>query len=126
MQHIHMELITPGEETIKALEELMHLIDGELVIKEEPYLNRSIVTLTYDSESIEKKLNRKVGRKKKPVVQGDLKDLASVEVGISLEQLEKMIKERGSAQTAADLHISRATLFRKLKKARENGVDFVI
>ena len=44
---------------------------------------------------------------------------------MKLEDLEQRILERGAAQVAKELEVSRATLFRKLKKARENGSDIV-
>ena len=42
-----------------------------------------------------------------------------------LEELEQRIMEKGAKAVAEELEVSRATLFRKLKKARETGSDIV-
>lgn len=92
---------------------------------------------TYDPDLITKRLNRKVGRHKVFLHEGnwDIDSYENVDeylnkrsertTSVKLEDLEQRIQERGAAQVAKELEVSRATLFRKLKKARENGSDIV-
>ena len=63
---------------------------------------------SYDTDLLKRSYRQKLGRKEK-----------RLENGIELIELEKQIKEKGSEQVAKDLGIGRATLFRKIKKAKE-------
>lgn len=126
-----------NEETIQELKSLMNLIMGDISVKDEPIISRTLVKLSYDPDLIVRRLNRKVGRHKAYLREGNW-DIDSYEslneylnkrsertTSVKLEDLEQRIQERGAAQVAKELEVSRATLFRKLKKARENGSDIV-
>ena len=122
-------------ETIGHLKELMDLVGGEVIVTDDDPLNsRTVVTIKYDEDLIERRLNRKVGRHKAVLKEGDwnTKDIDEFianknnrSTSVMLEELERRIKKRGSEAVAKDLGVSRATLFRKLKKARESGSDIV-
>ena len=121
-----------NEKTIQELKSLMNLIMGDISVKDEPAISRTLVKLSYDPDLIVRRLNRKVGRHKAYLREGnwDIDSYESIEeyfndhssrsTCVKLEDLE-----RGAAQVAKELEVSRATLFRKLKKARENGSDIV-
>lgn len=122
-------------ETIGHLRELMDLVYGEVtVVDDDPVNSKTIVMIKYDKDLIEKRLNRKVGRHKAVLKEGNW-DMTCIDefmankntrsTSVSLEELEKRIKERGAKTVASDLGVSRATLFRKLKKARESGLNIV-
>lgn len=123
------------DETVGHLRELMNLINGEVSITDDdPLKSKTTVMIKYDEDLIERRLNRKAGRPKAKLKEGDWKTeniddfLANREhrsTSVSLEDLEQRIKEHGSKAVAEDLGVSRATLFRKLKKARESGSDIV-
>ena len=112
---IGIDLYKPDKDTIDELRYLTELIHGEIAIREMPIVNRSAVTIHYDTDLLKRSYVRKLGRKSISFDDGE----------IELEELERRIKENGAKQTADELKVSRATLFRKLKKARENGVDTV-
>ena len=126
-----------NEETIQELKSLMNLIMGDISVKDEPIISKTLIKLSYDPDLITKRLNRKVGRHKSFLHEGnwDIDSYESLDeylnkrsertTSVKLEDLEQRIQERGAAQVAKELEVSRATLFRKLKKARENGSDIV-
>ena len=126
-----------NEETIQELKSLMNLIMGDISVKDEPIISKTLIKLSYDPDLITKRLNRKVGRHKAFLLEGnwDIDSYESLDeylnkrsertTSVKLEDLEQRIQERGAAQVAKELEVSRATLFRKLKKARENGSDIV-
>lgn len=123
------------DDTVGHLKELMDLICGEVIVMDDDPLNsKTVVMIKYDEDLIERRLSRKVGRHKAVLKEGDW-DTTSIDkfianknnrsTSVSLEDLEKRIKEHGSKAVAEDLGVSRATLFRKLKKARESGSNIV-
>lgn len=126
-----------NEETIQELKSLMNLIMGDISVKDEPIISKTLIKLSYDPDLITKRLNRKVGRHKAFLHEGnwDIDSYESLDeylnkrsertTSVKLEDLEQRIQERGAAQVAKELEVSRATLFRKLKKARVNGSDIV-
>lgn len=107
LKTIGLELVNADKNTIKELEYLAELIGGELKTEKLPYRKR-VVLLSYDTDLLKRSYRQKLGRKEK-----------RLENGIELIELEKQIKEKGSEQVAKDLGIGRATLFRKIKKAKE-------
>ena len=103
------------DEMIKNLRKLMDLVDGEVsVVDNDPLKQKTTVMVKYDECLIEKRMNQKVGHPTKAMLEE-----------VDLKDLEKRIKERGAKAVAEDLGVGRATLFRKLKKARESGSDIV-
>lgn len=127
------------EETFKQIEELKQMVElmmGEVEVQDEPIKGRTVVKVKYDADAIERRLNRKAGRKQAVLHDGDwnIQNYKSVsdfqnakdrKSYVSLEELEQRIKEKGAKAVAEELEVSRATLFRKLKKARETGADIV-
>lgn len=127
------------EETFKQIEELKQMVElmmGEVEVQDEPIKGRTVVKVKYDADAIERRLNRKAGRKQAVLHDGDwnIQNYKSVsdfqnakdrKSYVSLEELEQRIKENGAKAVAEELEVSRATLFRKLKKARETGADIV-
>lgn len=71
--------------------------------------------IEYNQREVYKKLHRGRGRQKKRINRRIL----------SIKEVEEMIKCRGAERTAEELGISRATLFRRLKEARENGYSYL-
>ena len=128
------------EETFKQIEDLKKMVElmmGEVeVVQDEPIKGRTIVKVKYDEDAVERRLNRKAGRKQAVLHDGDWNPLNYESISefqnaedrktyVSLEELEQRIKEKGAKAVAEELEVSRATLFRKLKKARETGSDIV-
>lgn len=127
------------EETFKQIEELKQMVElmmGEVEVQDEPIKGRTVVKVKYNADAIERRLNRKAGRKQAVLHDGDwnIQNYKSVsdfqnakdrKSYVSLEELEQRIKEKGAKAVAEELEVSRATLFRKLKKARETGADIV-
>lgn len=127
------------EETFKQIEELKQMVElmmGEVEVQDEPIKGRTVVKVKYDANAVERRLNRKAGRKQAVLHDGDwnIQNYKSVsdfqnakdrKSYVSLEELEQRIKEKGAKAVAEELEVSRATLFRKLKKARETGSDIV-
>ena len=126
-----------NEKTIQELKSLMDLIMGDISVKDEPVISKTLVRLSYDPDLIIRRLNRKVGKHKARLREGNwdidsyesidefFNDRSSRSTCVKLEDLEQRIQERGAAQVAKELEVARATLLRKLKKARENGSDIV-
>lgn len=127
------------DETFKQIEELKQMVElmmGEVEVQDEPIKGRTVVKVKYNADAIERRLNRKAGRKQAVLHDGDwnIQNYKSVsdfqnakdrKSYVSLEELEQRIKENGAKAVAEELEVSRATLFRKLKKARETGADIV-
>lgn len=107
LKTIGLELVNADKNTIKELEYLAELIGGELKTEKLPYRKR-VVLLSYDTDLLRRNYRQKIGRKEK-----------RLENEIELSELEKQIKQKGAEQVAKDLGIGRATLFRKIKKAKE-------
>ena len=127
------------EETFKQIEELKQMVElmmGEVEVQDEPIKGRTVVKVKYDADAVKRRLNRKAGRKQAVLHDGDWNPLNYESISefhnaedrktyVSLEELEQRIKEKGAKAVAEELEVSRATLFRKLKKARETGSDIV-
>lgn len=127
------------EETFKQIEELKQMVElmmGEVEVQDEPIKGRTVVKVKYNADAVKRRLNRKAGRKQAVLHDGDwnIQNYKSVsdfqnakdrKSYVSLEELEQRIKEKGAKAVAEELEVSRATLFRKLKKARETGADIV-
>lgn len=127
------------EETFKQIEELKQMVElmmGEVEVQDEPIKGRTVVKVKYDADAVKRRLNRKAGRKQAVLHDGDWNPLNYESISeyqnakdrksyVSLEELEQRIKEKGAKAVAEELEVSRATLFRKLKKARETGADIV-
>lgn len=107
LKTIGLDLVNADKNTIKELEYLAELIGGELKTEKLPYRKR-VVLLSYDTDLLRRNYRQKIGRKEK-----------RLENEIELSELEKQIKQKGAEQVAKDLGIGRATLFRKIKKAKE-------
>lgn len=113
LKTIGLELVNADKNTIKELEYLAELIGGTLKTEKLPYRKR-VVLLSYDTDLLRRNYRQKIGRKEK-----------RLENEIELSELEKQIKQKGAEQVAKDFSIGRATLFRKIKKAKETGSKVV-
>ena len=103
-----------NEKTIQELKSLMNLIMGDISVKDEPAISRTLVKLSYDPDLIVRRLNRKVGRHKAYLREGnwDIDSYESIEeyfndhssrsTCVKLEDLEQRILERGAAQVAKE------------------------
>lgn len=69
------------------------------------------LVINYDMLEVYRKLNRSTGRKKKGIAPGVAR----------VSKIKKEIEESTAEEVAQRLGISRSTLFRRLKKAEENG-----
>lgn len=76
------------------------------------YIQESLV-INYDTYEVYKKLNRSPGRRRKKNAQGI----------VSVSKIKNEIKNSTADEVAQRLGISRSTLFRRLKRAEENGDD---
>ena len=72
----------------------------------------SYLKIKYDACTYEKALTRNAGKKRKNISPTKIQDIDE--------------RTQSAAQVAADLGISRATLYRKLRDAREHGDDYIL
>lgn len=77
--------------------------------------NQKKLIIEYDHYELYKKLHRSFGRKRKRINRNYF----------SVKDAEYFIKNKGAEWLANELGISRATLFRRLKKAREEGSSYI-
>lgn len=96
-----------NQENVDRLKELLNKIGVDATLK------GNLLTIGYQEETVKEKTTRNAGR---PTL--DIKE-------ISVEEINKRIKESNAKTVAAELGISRATLFRKLQYAKDNGNDVV-
>lgn len=73
------------------------------------------ITMYWNDETLDRKVTRGAGGKNK-------KRLSQK---ILLTEIEQRVKESSSDKVAEDLGIGRATLYRKMKKAKENNIDYI-
>lgn len=76
-----------------------------------------VAAVLIDDEKFHRAKTRLAGRKLKPVKSG------GYIVNVTVMEIEERMKSETANEIAASLGISRATLFRRLKFAREFGID---
>lgn len=123
MERVMLELYTLNADDYSNLEKLMKLCGGSITVEEHPELKRTYLNLAYDLEKVKTWTSRKGGRRKKIIAQKNTD--GSYHFGMQISEVERMIADVGAVETARKLKISRATLFRKLKSARESGEDCI-
>lgn len=101
-----------NQQSIDELKEVLESIGIEISIDDKHQGMEFLRVILTDK--FEQKRTRNAGRKSK-----------SIKGMITVEDIEKMIKEKTADVVAKKLGISRATLFRKLKKAKEEGDEYL-
>ena len=100
-----------SQENYSEFQHLSLMLD---LLKIDNDIKDDLLTITYDDVEVYHKLHRSNGRKRK-----DLNRF------LSLTEVERMIDEETAEHVANRLGISRRTLFRRLKKAKENGEKYL-
>lgn len=91
------------------------LCNHGISIEVKQYENGKGILIKYDTEQIKEKLHRNAGRNKKQcLLDVEVKDIR-----------ERMNKGESAEMIASELGISRSTLFRKLKYAKEHDIMFL-
>lgn len=103
---------------MKLLEELMDAVNGSLQVIDLGD-RTNVVCLRFDPADIKRKTHRRAGRPTATLC------AHGTDIEIKLDELEDMIKQYGAQKTADMLEISRATMYRKIAKAKEIGADIV-
>lgn len=123
--------VKDNKEQLKELERLMDAVNGEMKLVDERKIQKKIVvSLRYDVKEIERITHRKAGRKKKSVLKRDEKGLVEFDENgflkrIKLADIQEMIKKDGAVAVAKKYGMSRATLYRRIKEAKEEGRDYI-
>lgn len=104
-----------NQQAIDEIKELLESIGINISINDEYDEDQKTEFLSVVlTDEFEQKKTRNAGRKSK-----------SIKGMITIEDIEKMITEKTADVVARKLGISRATLFRKLKKAKEEGYKYL-
>lgn len=74
-----------------------------------------ILVIEFDTQEIYRKLHRGRGRKKKQINRSFFK----------VSDAEAMMRTIGAAKTADELGVSRATLYRRIKEAKEHEEEYL-
>lgn len=101
-----------NQQSIDELKEVLESIGIELSINDKHQGMEFLSVILTDE--FEQKRTRNAGRKNK-----------SIKGWVTVEDIEKMIAEKTAEVVAKEFGISRATLFRKLKKAKEDGGKYL-
>lgn len=127
MEHIKLELYCLNDDDYFKLQSLMRAVSGTIDVTKYEAGKRVYVDMTFDMSSVARLERRKGGRKRKSVVAVDkngneiLDNRGMHTFYMPLDEVERMIDEQGAVEVAKKFNMSRATLFRKLKRAREDG-----
>lgn len=100
-----------NKEEIEKIRDVLKSVGIEIKISEDQ--DRDYLYINVTNEFTEKK-TRNAGRKNK-----------SIKGWVKIEDVEKMISEKTADVVAKEFGIGRATLFRKLKKAKEEGDEYL-
>lgn len=97
---------------IEKLKQLLKPLGAEIDVR--TFENKQAqITITYDDGVAKRKTTRNAGR-------------PTAHIGMSsIEEINQRIKESNAETVAAELGISRATLFRKLKYAKETNNEVI-
>ena len=101
-----------NQQSIDELKEVLESIGIEISINDKHQGMEFLSVILTDE--FEQKRTRNAGRKNK-----------SIKGWVTVEDIEKMIAEKTAEVVAKEFGISRATLFRKLKKAKEDGGKYL-
>lgn len=101
-----------NQQSLDELKEVLESVGIEISINEK-YQGVEFLYVILTDE-FEQKRTRNAGRKNK-----------SIKDWVKVEDVEKMISEKTADVVAKELGIGRATLFRKLKKAKEEGDEYL-
>lgn len=126
LQHIYFELKSidkfEDEENVKTLNCYLQKCGIKVEIEEQQGMleKHTYISFKFDSDNVEKKMNRDAGKHKKLVRSGQEDDF------ITLGQVKAMQKKMKNDEIIEELDISRATFYRRLKehkekKTRDNG-----
>lgn len=100
-------------EKINELNELLGSLGIHFDLRES--IGCSIFGITYDREQIISKLNRGAGAK--PIY---------MDHSVLVDEIKRRTENESTEDIAKSLGISRSTLFRKLKHAKESGYNYII
>lgn len=117
MDNILFEIkITDSCEEIKKLEALNDVLKnvGAYASFEKKQFGENFLKICYDKEYIKRMKSRKAGAK--PI---------QLKRKISIKEVEKWIDVTTAKEVAEELGVSRSTLFRRIKEAKKQGVDYI-
>lgn len=118
MEQIQLRLCEkPDEYTLFQLERLLEPMGVEIKLHTTSALlgNASaVLQINYERSKLRAVRTRNAGRKNRESA-----------LTISVQELEQIIMEQGSEQAAAMLGFSRATMYRRLKYAKEHGYSLI-
>lgn len=108
--------ITNSCEEIKRLEILNDILKnvGADVSFEKEQSGENFLKIRYDKETIRKIKSRKAGAKS-----------IKLKRKISIKEVEKWIDVTTAKEVAEELGVSRSTLFRRIKEAKKQGVNYI-
>lgn len=116
---VHYKDRKDHQRKMKLLEELMDAVNGSLQVIDLGD-RKNAVCLRFDLDDIKRRTHRRAGRPTATLCAHE------TDTKIKLNELEDMIKQYGADKTADMLEISRATMYRKIAKAKESGSEYVI
>lgn len=115
---MHFSLTCPSEFDLQEFSELIPLLE-KIGISAAITKTNSItgIEINYDKREVEKNLNRGAGRYRKYI---------DPMMGHNVTQIQQRRKNGESmSDIAKDFGVSQATLYRRLKEAKEDGVDYL-
>lgn len=131
VEHIKLELYHLNNDEYFKLQSMTRALNGTIEVKQDEFTKHVYVDMKCDMASVARLERRKGGRKRKKVVAIDengnkvLDEDGKNTFYMSLVEVEHMIEKQGAIEVAKKLNMSRATLFRKLKNARDKGDDVI-
>lgn len=73
-----------------------------------------VLQIAYEREAVNRARTRNAGRRTR-----------DAEMTISVAELEELIRTNGASKAAETLGLSRATMYRRLQRAKENGYTLI-
>ena len=95
-------------QVINEINEVLSRIGMELEIVQ--HKQKNYLDINYDTDAYKKATSRNAGKKRKTISPTRVQD----------------IKQMTKTQAAAELGVSRSTLYRRLKEAQESGINYII
>lgn len=111
---VHLTYREVDKEDVKSLCELLKSVGIDSLAEESEADRECFLTLKWDDCVVKKKTTRRAGQKRKP----------TNEI-VKVEEVRDRLKREKPEQVASSLGISKATLYRKLKRAEELGNEYL-
>lgn len=111
---VHLTYREVDKEDVKSLCELLKSVGIDSLAEESEADRECFLTLKWDDCVVKKKTTRRAGQKRKPINEI-----------VKVEEVRDRLKREKPEQVASSLGISKATLYRKLKRAEELGNEYL-